>query len=272
MVGDFANYPAACDIELSQKNEIMLGDFKAGIKRLLTSEIVVTFETSVDSGSTPGFSVPEARSLGRVAFMKIDELAAETQEAASQPSLQLALLLNGHGLNADTLETLRPEESAKVGLVWPDGIQMAVVDRLHQNFWSWGMAWLPKSSEVFMSGNKTGYTNGMSPEKQDKSLITSTYGINRGHGSGAYITEDGMSGFEELELVNAIIQNGTHDEVAEIAFLNQLEIRGGKVLSGDHQIMTKSMPYFQKILYSCLQSPTFRDTLAWQQYWHAKKV
>lgn len=247
---------------LTPETEELRTKFIEGIRRFLTSEVAQTIE--VDSKADNEVrSLPQQRYLRRMVFLKAGEALS-----SGIPRFQLAISLNGHLLDGDQADNLSDDEIRNRGLIWPDGIELFLLDNSADNFRRMELLVDTARPQTDVTGAKMGFSRSVSDPSKLYDIESGVYGISYGLDSGVGITIDGYDDhLDNFRLVAAVVENGTWDQEAARRSEEFIKESGrGKDLSME-PAMVRSIPYFDKIMDRVLAPQGLEPSLKWDQYW-----
>jgi len=259
-------HPRSQDIMLTEENSKLMLELLSGLEQAITGDEAITVEISDTRNESGWFKLPQAKYLSRVAFLSINGLPASGHEDVVAAPYLLAIELSGHLLDENGAETKKPEEIDEVGFDWPDGLSMTLLTPVFSNVETWSWTFQPRGNYGFdFTGRKSGYKLSNTPSTD---TIGTAYSLERGINSDVGITEDNLDRLAPFRIINTILKHGKTDVSTTEAFMGDIAKNGNiKVVPSNTNAAEKSVPYFNRILEGVLNSPHFRDMLAWQQYW-----
>lgn len=254
--------PKASEIALHPENAEMLDRLRTNIRRILMSDFADTVE--VDTPESSWYSHLNKTYLARVAFMKLSPSDIESTDT-SDTGFQLAVVANAYGLDGDTAASGGNEIGSKE-FVWPEGVTLNLLDNQHKDRSLWHSQFVRGINKFDISGNKTGFER---TDKPAEGFLQRTYGIDDSWGVGAGVDPNGLDSLEEFIVIDGILTNGRLDMAAHDSLRKVAETSSDiNVVTHDFKIVRGSQPFFTRLIDTAIGIPEWRDTIAWQQYWH----
>jgi hypothetical protein len=267
--GTYEEPPRAQDIPLDEENKVLKADYVKGIEHVLfgpgNRAITVQGTDSHEAGDM--FSLPFPNYLARIAFLKLDDAQTERGERP----FKLAVELRAHQIDVEKAIALPEDELRAFKYGWPDGLKLTLLDLVLANAHTELISFQPnlgENGEFSTHGVTTGY---IESQGQNREILESAYQFARGLGTGATITDGGLrTHLEPYKVIADVLKRGDHDPGAvdnlDEATLTSETIR---IIPEDSSAAERSRPYFYGMLKNAVETPNLRDTLAWQQHWHA---
>lgn len=261
--------PKAQDIELQPENAEMLDRLRSNVQRVLSSDFTDTVEVTDTKRSEGLFALPQPKYLARVAFMKMGLTDLETRGDAAAPDFRLAVVAKAHGLDAETAAYGDDEELKDRGFVWPDGVDLQLLDYRYHNSDGWRSTY-QRSFGFDVTGWGSGFVEDINPKGD---FLRQALGIDDSWDGGGGLDQDGLDSLEQFRVIDGVLTNGRIDTDAH----TRLRSAAGKtesnfeVVTHDLKVIQGSQPHFSKLIESALSIDGLRDMVAWQQYWHDRR-
>ncbi len=273
---DEPQHPRAQDIQLTQENEVLRTEFLKGVERAITSDFAHTFEVTDTSDRSGWLALPGPKYLSRAVIMKLDGLSSELADGNEgnevlPPLFNVVIEVSGHQLDKDRATDITPQEAEDLDFVWPDGLKITLIDHTYSNVSAWSYCWQPamRPAEFDFTGYKTGFE--VNIEDTPKTPVLAAMGIKIGGLDGLGITEDGFDRLTDFRIINQILQSGSPDLEGTRKLVEILQTsESAELLTIEPRVIRNSMPYFKRLIATAIDTPKFRDMLAWRQYWDQK--
>lgn len=268
---DYENPPRAADIPLTPENEALRVEVLHGIEAAITSEVAHTFEETDTTERTGIFALPHLTYLVRAAIFKVDGVpSSPDDETPAEPLMQVAVQATVHQLDKEKATDITPEEAAQLGFVWPDSLSLSLIDYTSGNLHNWNFLWQPGlfPPSFDFGGSTRGFYKDRAAQAVNPVLEAAGIALPENALDGPAVNQEGLDRVAEFRAINEVLNHGSADIAATQRLTGILAARETtELLTVDPQVMRNSMPHFRNLIGQALASPSFRDMLAWQQYW-----